>query len=262
MACAESARLALLEDGELAPPEAAALERHVATCADCRLEREATRALRAALRRSAERHRAPAALRARIGAALEAEPAPFAATRRPPPATAPRGRFWAGAGSGALAATLAALAVALVVGRGATPAVEHDVVAAHLRALLPGRAIDVESSDRHTVKPWFAGHADVSPPVVDFAAEGFVLAGGRIDYVGGERASVVVYRHGAHLIDVFVWRDPAARQPTRARSENGFRLLSWRAGDLAFCAISDTAEAELVALKDLLRQSLPGDARE
>ncbi|MBS0397000.1 MAG: anti-sigma factor, partial [Proteobacteria bacterium] len=139
---------------------------------------------------------------------------------------------------------------------------EHDVLAAHLRALQPGRAIDVESSERHTVKPWFAGRADVSPPVADFAAQGFTLVGGRVDYVAGTRSAVVVYRHNAHLIDVFAWRAAAAPVRGGASSENGYRLLSWRAGDLAFCAISDTAEDELAALRTLIQAQLPADARE
>jgi anti-sigma factor RsiW len=148
------------------------------------------------------------------------------------------------------------------VGRGAPDPLEHDVLTAHLRALVSGHAIDVESSDRHTVKPWFAGHADVAPPVTDFAADGFVLSGGRVDYVDGTRAAVVVYRHGAHLVDVFAWRDAGGRTRERAVSGNGYRLLFWRAGDLAFCAVSDTAEPELVALKRLITASLPADARE
>ena len=263
MTCAESSRVHALVDGELGGDDAAALERHLAGCAECRGLLVETRRLRASVRAGATRHAAGPALRARISAALDAEPA--AARPRPAAGRGPMwrgGPFWAGAGGGALAASVAAVAIMVSIGRAPPDALEHDVMTAHLRSLVSGHAIDVESSERHTVKPWFAGHADVSPPVADFAADGFVLAGGRVDYVDGTRAAVVVYRHGAHVIDVFAWRDAGGGGRERATSANGYRMRFWRSGDLAFCAVSDTAEAELVTLERLIRATLPADARE
>jgi len=262
MSCAESARVHALLDGELGPADAAALERHLEGCAECRTLALDTRRLSAEVR-AARRHAAGPALRARIAAALDAESGAGGASAPSPRAAMWRGApFWTGAAGGALAAGITALAILASLGRGAPDPLEHDVVTAHLRSLVSGHAIDVESTDRHTVKPWFAGHADVTPPVTDFAAEGFVLAGGRVDYVDGTRAAVVVYRHGAHLIDVFAWRDAERRGRERATSGNGYRLLFWRSGDLAFCAVSDTAEAELVKLESLIRATLPADVRE
>ena len=134
-------------------------------------------------------------MRAKINHALDAETGP---TRRA------RG-FWAGAGSGAGAMAIAA-AIAFLIFQPADPLI-NDLAAAHLRSLMGNHMIDVASSDQHTVKPWFAGHADVSPPAVDFAAQGFTLIGGRTDYVDGARTAVVVYRHGAHVINLFAWAD-------------------------------------------------------
>ncbi len=261
MRCAEAERVHALVDGELPEADAIALGRHLDDCADCRALATEIRALRAGLKSGLGRHTADPALRARIGAALDAEVvAPQSGGRRGTLVLQPA--FWTGAAGGAVAAGLAALAIMTSVGRGTPVAIEHDVVAAHLRALVSGHPIDVESSDRHTVKPWFAGHADVAPPVTDFAAEGFVLAGGRVDYVDGTRAAVVVYRHGAHVVDVFAWRDTGGRLHERATSASGYRLLCWRTGDLALCAVSDTAERELAALKELITATLPADARE
>ena len=124
--------------------------------------------------------------------------------------------------------------------------------AAHVRSLLPGHLIDVESSDRHTVKPWFAGHADVSPVVADFPEAGYRLLGGRVDYIANQRVAVLIYRHGAHVINVFSWvaAGDALRVPmTRA----GYRMVFWQAGDLQYCAISDTGWDELAGLVRLLR---------
>jgi anti-sigma factor RsiW len=262
MACPESLNVQALADGELDAAASAAAERHLEGCAECRAQFAGDQRLGAALRTRATRHRAPAALAARLGAALDAEDVA-------PPAAAPRRGawprlpgYWPGAASGALAAGVAALVLSVGLGRGAPDPLAHDVVAAHLRALVSGRAIDVETSDRHTVKPWFAGKVDVAPPVADFAAQGFALAGGRVDFVDGVRAAVVVYRHGAHVIDVFAWRDAGRPVRARAATESGYSLLTWRSGDLAFCAVSDTAPAELATLERLLTAEAPAAATE
>jgi len=108
----------------------------------------------------------------------------------------------------------------------------------------------------HTVKPWFAGHADVSPPAVDFPRDNYRLLGGRADFVAGRRAAVVVYRHGAHVINVFAW--PQNRDtPPAVVTRNGYHIACWRNGDLDFCAVSDTALDELLALTRLLKDIKP-----
>ena len=112
--------------------------------------------------------------------------------------------------------------------------------------------IDVVSTDKHTVKPWFAGHADVSPAVADFEPQGYRLLGGRADYVDRQRAAVVVYQHGAHLINVFSWADDRRSLP-RNLTRNGYELIFWRSGNLDYCAVSDTAPEELRRLVGLLQ---------
>ncbi len=131
--------------------------------------------------------------------------------------------------------------------------IEHDVLAAHMRALLQDSPIQVASSDTHTVKPWFNGRVEFSPDVKDFAAEGFPLAGGRLDYIGGKRVAVLVYRHRLHVIDVFVW--PAATPddvPPRLTSTDGYNLLTWSHGGLTYWAASDLNATELQQFKALL----------
>jgi anti-sigma factor RsiW len=127
------------------------------------------------------------------------------------------------------------------------------VTDAHVRALMSGHLTDVVSTDQHTVKPWFAGRADVSPVVADFTAQGYVLLGGRADYLDRQRAAVLVYRHGAHIVDVFAWAAGShglAAETTRT----GYHLVSWRVGDLEYCAVSDAGWQELAALERLLRE--------
>src|SRR5581483_4818673 len=114
------------------------------------------------------------------------------------------------------------------------------------------RAIEVASSNHHTVKPWFAGRVAISPPVADFAEEGFALAGGRTDTIARTRAAVVVYRHGKHLIDLFVWADDGAALP-REGVRHGYHSLFWKKGDLDFAAVSDADPAELKKFAALVR---------
>jgi anti-sigma factor RsiW len=140
----------------------------------------------------------------------------------------------------------------LLVPRLANPLTD-ELVNAHVRSLMPAHLIDVVSTDRHTVKPWFAGHADVSPVVADFESQGYRLVGGRVDYVDHQRSAVVVYQHGAHVINVFSWAANGHALPGNA-TRSGYHLVFWKTGDLAYCAISDTAPDELDGLVRLLRE--------
>jgi anti-sigma factor RsiW len=116
-----------------------------------------------------------------------------------------------------------------------------------------GQAIQVASTSHHTVKPWFAGRVLISPPVADFAREGFVLAGGRVDEIAGARAAVVVYRHGHHTIDLFVWADRGAPLPKESIIR-GYRALFWKRGDLDFAEVSDMGGAETQQFAQLAKQ--------
>jgi anti-sigma factor RsiW len=205
MQCSHAA--GLLEpylDGELDRAGARELEAHVDGCAQCRAALERLGELRGALRDDGLRFRAPEALRSRIAAeARAAAAAPAAARRRRglPPWTRLAAACVLAFGAG-VATTSLLREPAVVDDAGAL--VAHDLFASHWRALAAATPVDVVSSDRHTVRPWFAGKVALAPPVRDFAEQGFSLVGGRIDYVGTQRVPVLVYRHGAHLADVFV----------------------------------------------------------
>jgi anti-sigma factor RsiW len=112
----------------------------------------------------------------------------------------------------------------------------------------------VVSTDQHTVKPWFTGKLDFAPPVADYAASGFALTGGRLDYVDGRAAAAITYRHRLHVVNVFVW--PAKGEADRAphtHARQGYALVGWTRGGLRFCAVGDVAAADLGVLADLLR---------
>ena len=160
--------------------------------------------------------------------------------------------FWMGAlggvGGTAIAATFAFL---LFIPRFANPLLDQ-LASAHVRSLMPSHLIDVVSTDKHTVKPWFTGHADVSPAVADFEQQGYRLIGGRVDYLDHQRSAVVVYQHGAHVINVFSWAGRDRALPADA-TRSGYHFAFWKAGDLDYCAVSDTGWDELLGLERLLR---------
>ena len=131
-----------------------------------------------------------------------------------------------------------------------TNATTSQLVDAHVRSLLPGHLLDVESTDRHTVKPWFAGKTDIAPVVVDLADKGFPLLGGRLDYVDGHTAAALVYGRRGHTINLFVWRTAAGEPGDGSFSVRGYSVLHWSNGGLTSWAVSDAALSELEAFRD------------
>jgi anti-sigma factor RsiW len=126
--------------------------------------------------------------------------------------------------------------------------VAQEVVASHVRALLSTRAIDVISTDQHTVKPWFNGRIDYAPPVVDPQAQGFPLVGGRLDYVDHRAVAVLVYRYLKHPIDLYVFPShaagvSAASAPVVTRSPEGYSLAVWQRDGMTYWAVSDASPA-------------------
>ena len=254
MQCAESLRVQACFDGELEAPSAADMERHSETCDECRALLHDLAQVRTALRQNLTYASTPPALRARVLRALDQEDAVKSPrvhgkrvrSWRPPP-------FWKGAFSGIGGTALAAGIVFFLLAPPLTNPILDELVSAHVRSLMPDHLIDVVSTDKHTVKPWFAGHADVSPVVADFEPQGYRLIGGRVDYLDHQRSAVVIYQHGAHVINVFSWAGQERALPTNL-TRSGYHLAFWKAGDLEYCAVSDTGWDELLGLVRLLRE--------
>jgi anti-sigma factor RsiW len=269
MQCAESLRVQAYFDGEVDAVSAAEIERHAEHCGECRALLQDLQTVRAALRRNITYAATPPVLRANIMSALDQDAADQGtATSRAGDAGAPprrksrsfvrqprwRGRsFWTGAFSGLGGAAIAAALAFFLVLPGMVSPLSNDLVSAHVRSLMPEHLIDVVSTDRHTVKPWFAGHADVSPVVADFDAQGYKLIGGRADYIDHQRSAVVVYQHGSHVINVFTWAGGDKHLPNNA-TRNGYHLAFWQQGDIQYCAVSDTGWDELLGLVHLMRE--------
>jgi anti-sigma factor RsiW len=244
MNCAKAeVLLHALIDGELDAGHAREIEGHVETCALCAGQVEVFRSMHAAM--AGAKLKAPASLRARIertlpafsGRVVDARLA-FRPTRR---------SFFGGVATGALmSGALAATLMLTVFNPDQVSIVADEVVSAHIRSLQLGHLMDVETSDQHTVKPWFDGKVGVAPPVIDLTAQGFTLLGGRLDYIDGQAVASVVYRRRKHIINLFVAQRLGGEHTLIApKVVQGYNVRQWSDRGLDYWAVSDLDPTEL-----------------
>ncbi len=224
-------------DGELDPGASLELEAHLAGNPAARAACERLRAMSAAIRDRAEYHAVPAGLAARLSASVPAMPADM--KRRP------AWPSWLKPAAALAAVALVTWVIALGTLRpGEDERIVQDALASHARANLTGRLTDVTSSDQHTVKPWLSTRLSFSPPVTDLSAQGFVLAGGRLDYIGGQPVAALVYQRRQHSIDVFV-RPARSDAAERTITRDGFNVVYFARDGMAYWIVSDVNRNEL-----------------
>ncbi|WP_397451049.1 anti-sigma factor family protein [Pseudomonas sp. NA-150] len=220
---------------------------HLTDCTDCQLRLEELKVFSMAVKTHAPYYSAPASFTESLRASLQ-------------PPTAPRPNAWQNLRNWlapALSATVFAAALLLYI---ATPSSDDvwtdEAVSSHVRSLMGEHLMDVASSDRHTVKPWFTGKLDFSPPVNDFAAQGFPLLGGRLDYLQHQTAAALSYRHDKHIINTFVVPTTEADSPLQIQSKRGYNIVSWRQNHMRFIVVSDLEKSELEAFSQLTQKGL------
>jgi len=223
-------------DGELDAANVRLVEAHLQSCPECRSTEISIRSLRTALTNSAPAFRAPASLRNTIRAGLGRE------------TVTERQTSWPSL-SLALGTACALLLVGLVIfqaNRTSRNSIADQVVADHIRSLLATHLVDIPSSDQHTVKPWFNGKVDFAPEVRDFAAEGFPLVGGRLDYLDGRTVVALVYRRNKHPINLLISPAPGqADASPGALARRGYNLVRWTRREMNYWAVSDVNSTEL-----------------
>lgn len=232
--------LQALLDGELDAANSVAVESHLAGCLACTAYVAEMRALRGRLAAPELRPHAPDRLHKAVAAMITTESRAAPRNPRPWPLFA---AGWSAAG--ALAAVAATLVIAPL--QPQPNELGDQLVANHVRSLLAGHLIDVATSDRHVVKPWFNGKIDFAPPVPDLSAGGFPLVGGRLDYADGRVVAAIVYRRRAHTINLFVLptgsNPPVSPHASAARP--GYSMERWTRNGLDFWAVSDLDPKEL-----------------
>ena len=192
-------------------------------------------------RRSLHRYAAPATLRRRVEAnfaerPVDVHPLPWERT-----------------------AACVVLAVAAMVGlRSLQPAssadlMSRDVTSSHVRSLMGGHLRDIASTNSEAVAAWFSGKLDYAPRVRDFAAQGYALLGGRLDYVGNRSVAAIVYVHRNHYINLFSCPLDARAPVERSTNRLGFNAIGWSDADRQYWAVADVDMQELARFAALVR---------
>lgn len=237
MTCTEATKmLDAFIDSELEPGRQAEIQQHIAECPECRSRYESLAAIADQVR-TAPQYSLSNEQKARLASSI--------------PATSKRNFGFSGFFLGA--ASVAIIWIACAIFLRPHPGFETQLVTRHVESLAAGKLVSVVSTDRHTVKPWFAGKAPIAPMVIDFKDKGFPLLGGRIEKVENITMPVIVFGHGNHFIDLYVIsRDSEVKieQP----SHNGFEIISWTHNDLQYIAIADTDRRELEKFADLYQR--------
>ena len=250
MDCNEVERLlAGYIDSELDLVTALEIENHLPGCADCSRQYAEVTSLRSLIGEASLYHPAPAGLQKRVRSSVrKANPAPPA---------------WANFNLRWTAAALVLVLVAVLGGNltrgwfipGQQDRLTEEVQSAHVRSLMASHLTDVASSDQHTVKPWFNGKLDFSPPVDDLAAQGFPLIGGRLDYLDGHPVAALVYRRNKHDINLFVWPSADQGQELLASNKDGYNLYHWNRSGMTYWAVSDLNPQELQSFVELVQKT-------
>lgn len=232
-------------DGELDPANALGITQQMDTVPALAAEAERIKALQQLIRERLPREETPPGLRARIETSV-------GGLRR----ARPRPSWRALAASIALTAMVTGTSTWFMTGSQQPIMVADSLVSDHIRALMAPEPVDVVSSDRHTVKPWFNGRIPNSPRVVDLARENFPLIGGRVDVLGQTPVSTLVYRHAKHLISLTaVPAEGGFKLDRSPRSINGYNVVHWVENGVSYWAISDLEAKELEDFARLFRTS-------
>ena len=236
-------------DHELDEATTARVAGHLADCVGCARQHEQARQLIDDVKSRAPYYRSPEALNLSLLGAAPARSSAMADFMQGLRTLS--GRWWAPVFS-TLALSLAVMPYVV------TPSAEQpwldEAVSSHVRSLMAEHLNDVVSSDRHTVKPWFTGKLDFAPPVFDYAAQGYPLLGGRLDYLQHQTTAALAYRHAKHTINLFILPTAEADRARESQSLRGYNVVAWRRDHLRFILVSDLEKGELEAFGQLIEK--------
>ena len=216
-------------DSELDLLPSLEVDRHLKSCADCSAMKRSLESLRSNLRNGDLAFRTPEALRARIRRSVGDQIGEK-------PSRHSRPWLWQLLTLGSIGFAIVTLMLQPVVSD--RDRLADEAISGHVRSLMAGHLMDVASSDQHTVKPWFNGKIDFAPDVKDFAAQGFPLIGGRLDYLNDQAVVALVYRRNHHTINVFVWPIKKAT-PSTTEERRGYSIINRNLNGLHYCLVSD-----------------------
>jgi anti-sigma factor RsiW len=243
-------RLSAFHDGELDPVGSREVERHLDACPGCADALARMMELGERLRAEAPYHRAPDSLRARVSQGVWGHAGGGRITRRHVGSSS---QAWLSAAAAVLVVAGGVGIFAMLQNQTGLGSVEREVVSSHVRSLMASHLTDVASTDQHTVKPWFNGKLDFSPPVPDLATSGYPLIGGRLDYLQGHPVAALVYQRRKHWINVFVWpKEKGGDSAERLRTQQGYHVIHEAHGGMTYWIVSDLSTEELSHFAQML----------
>jgi anti-sigma factor RsiW len=236
-------------DGELDAAQLLDIQEHLEQCSSCQNAYREFEQLQKDIRAAQHLfYRAPASLAGRVHASLTASSSGAPTTR----AASYSWKWLAVAASVLLAFSVGLNVFSFRRGFSEDQLIAQEVMSDHVRSMLTNRQVDVISSDRHTVKPWFGDKLDFSPEVRDLSPQGFPLIGGRVDYIHQRPVAALVFHRAKHVINLFTW--PSNSHDAAAESQNGFHVISWTRDGMTYWAISDLNLDELKQFVQLYKQ--------
>ena len=249
MACdAWREKLDAYVDGELPSSESASLAKHLRGCTDCAADALERVQMKRAIAVAGKRYQPSLHLRERVQRSVAGRPG------------RQRAWVWRIVALPATLVLLLSLAVGLYVDHEKTrrQRVYSELADLHVATLASGSPVDVVSTDRHTVKPWFQGKIPFSFNLPELQGTEFTLVGGRVSYLAQSPGAHLIYRLRQHDISVFIFQDRSQETAVSASapvSALSFNVESWTKNGLRFYVVGDVGAQDIEKLSNLLRNA-------
>jgi anti-sigma factor RsiW len=242
-------------DEGLSPEELGAVHEHLRTCQNCAADALARLQMKRETRAAAAKRFTPSPeFRIRIEQAMRPQRKPFWKIGTLP--------VWMhGVGVAALALLLIAVSVILSTRHAANDQAIAEFLDMHVATMASANPVDVVSTDRHTVKPWFQGKLPFAFNLPEVQDSPYKLLGGKVIFFDYSPGAQLLYELRKHQLSVFIVQEHAGWHPfdlaSTTGSEKGFSVESWTGSGLRYVVISDTNRADVHGLGELLRTAAP-----
>jgi anti-sigma factor RsiW len=249
-------KLDLYADGELTSAEASAVRAHLNGCAGCAVETLDRVQLKRSVQAAGKRYEPSAELRARVQNTIAKTTAKLD-SKQPRPAG---GLGWRIVLVPGFVVLVLSLAVNFYVGRerAARERVYSELADLHVATLASTAPVDVVSSDKHTVKPWFQGRIPFTFNLPELPGSEFTLVGGRVTYLEQTPGAQLIYQVRKHEISVFIFPERTKEMPSLPEgpvNALSFNTESWTQNGLRYFVVGDASAGDIAALSKLLRDA-------